>query len=763
MKSRSTFFHSLPYIIALLIVIGATWLVDNTERNQAKTRLTETLIEVSKTTQASLRVWSRQQAATAQRLANLPAIQNASKVTKKHLLDGTLGASNPIHKVLRSEIGFTVSSLGYLGFFLIAPSGESLSSMRDANIGSINLITQNAADKFRSAMTGESLVTAPMRSDVGIINTVGILSDETATMFSLAPIKDKDGNVTAVLALRINPYLEFSAIFAQGRTGLSGETYGFNREGILISESRFNDYLTSIGLLSPGKASTLNIKIRDPGRSLLQAPITTSDTAWPLTLMASEATNSRNGTSLVPYRDYRGIPVVGTWLWDDVLGLGIATEIDGAEAFAVVDSNTITICIFALAIAILIITLGVYQERARRRALAQELALVEAKETAENANHAKMEFLASMSHDLRTPLNAVLGFSQLLALDKSISSNPKQKEQLGYIERSGEHLLTMLNEILEFATVDIGEVTYDYCAVSIADLAEDCCAMVAKDAAAKSISVHVASDLGQLPQIWSDKTRARQILGNILSNAVKYNRPGGEVFLRAFEVDGHLRLEIEDTGHGIAEEKLADLWKPFNRLGAEKTMVQGTGIGLAFSKALVEGLSGKIGASSTQGKGSLFWFSFPIAEEQQRPAPEVLAQETKNEVDDPTKILENKHILYVEDVDINQLIVKRMLKHIDGLVLVCADTGEAGLKALQEGYFDVLLIDIQLPDMDGLEWNSRRKEMGLAPDAPVIAVTADITAETRQRAEEAGLYGYIEKPVRLDTLHQILADAVKKP
>jgi len=759
MKFKAPFLASLPYFAALLVLIAATWLVVNDQKMRTRNILKDTLVAVSDFTQVSLRNWSRHHTGNAQALAQLPPVKIAATELMRESTKNALGAGE-LHKALRAEINFTVSSLGYLGFFIVAPSGETLSSTRDNNIGDVNLIALQAPGKLRMVMTGESLIIAPIRTDVPTIDAGGSLSGDAATMFVATPILNNDGSIEAVLALRINPYTEFSSIFARGRTGLSGETYAFNEDGVMISESRFIDQLVEIGLLKSGQSSSLNIKLLNPGENLLNASPGETSSELPVTEMVHAALYGAQGTKLDSYLDYRGVPVIGTWRWDNAMDFGFTTEIDAAEAYSALDRSITAVQSFAFAVGVLIVTLAFYQEQARRKSRHQELALVVAKEKAEEANRAKMEFLSAMSHDLRTPLNAVIGFSQLLALEKSVQDNPRQETQLGYIKRSGELLLTMLNEILEFATVDIGAVSYDFETVNPRDLIEHCLSMATKDAKDKSVQLHIASDLDQIPNIWTDKTRASQILNNFLSNAVKYNSMNGEVHIRAYEINGKVKFEVVDTGPGIPENKLSGLWEPFNRLGAEYTTVQGTGIGLAFSKALAEGLDGAVGVKSKPGKGSLFWVTFPVAEQQPNEKTDVNLEQATNANADPSAILKDKQILYVEDVDINQLLIKNMLKSVDGLVLVCADSGADGLKALKEGHFDLLLIDLHLPDMDGFEWNQRRRKQGLAPDCPVIAVTADITPNSQQRAKEEGLFGYIEKPVKIDTLLKTLSAAL---
>lgn len=755
----SALIHSAPYAVALLILSSATWLIETYQTQKAIASLEQTLSTVAENTQQSLESWSKQHIRDAETIAAIPAVITISEELLRASVVGDLQFRRDLHLRLRQQISSTLSSLGYLGFYVVSPNGESLSSMRDQNIGGLNLLVRRNPTTFRAAVNGHSLITPPMRSDVPTINNDGVVANDAATIFALAPIKDKNKDVIAVIALRINPYLEFSALFARGRTGLTGETYAFNGNGVLISESRFNEHLETIGLIKKGESSSLNLQIRDPGRDLLKEPATSNAQDWPFTLMAQSALKGNDGSRMKPYRDYRGVPVVGVWRWDKKRLIGIATEIDSSEAFAAVQRSNMVGRIFALIIAMLIIILGYLQFRSGQKSARQQEALKRAKEKAEEANQAKMEFLSAMSHDLRTPLNAVIGFSQLLTADKDIQANPRHIKQLGYIERSGDHLLKLLNEILEFATLEIGEISYEFGTYPVSQLIDDCILMIKKDAELRSIRIARSETVDTAPPVWTDEARTKQILANFLSNAVKYNEQGGSINVTAEVEANQLKIAIEDTGPGIPEDKRKNLWQPFERLGAERTNVQGTGIGLAFSKALADELGAHVGVSSTVGQGSTFWVSLPVASAQEISTS--IADETPDEeTEQPSKYLENKRILYLEDVEINQIIVKSMLKPIEGLEVVCADDGQQGIEALQKGSFDIILTDILLPDTNGFDWNNHRKSLGLAMEVPVIAITADATPESQNKAKKQGFFSYIEKPVKLEPLLKTLADAV---
>ena len=250
-------------------------------------------------------------------------------------------------------------------------------------------------------------------------------------------------------------------------------------------------------------------------------------------------------------------------------------------------------------------------EGANRELEAREQALQLAKEEADRANHAKSEFLSRMSHELRTPLNSILGFSELLEMDE-LSAD--QQESLGFITRAGRHLLDLINEVLDIARVEADRLALSPEPVAISAVIREVLDLVRPLAQERNVSLELPASEPPEPVVLADLQRLKQVLLNLVSNAIKYNRQGGHVWVEWTErPEGWLRVGVRDTGPGIAPEKLGKLFSPFERLGAEQTDVEGTGLGLSLSKRLVEAMNGTIGVESTLGEGSYFWFEFPIA------------------------------------------------------------------------------------------------------------------------------------------------------
>lgn len=573
-----------------------------------KKALSVSLQTVLDTTRDALRVWAGQHRTNANSLAQLPDVREAAQAL---LTASTETQRQSLRVRMRSYLGPLISSYGYLGFAIIDTRGIRIGSLRTDNNGPVNFISRTVPDVFQKVLEGQPAITLPLKSDVSFVDLSGQERAEAVTMFALAPLRDLEGNILGALALRINPLQEFSGIFMRGRMGLSGETYAFNEDGIMLSESLFTDQLHAIGLLSVNKTSTLNIALRDPGKNLLEDPGYYGRQTWPLTRMATNATAGKAGMSLEPYPDYRGVPVVGAWLWDEVLGFGIATEMDADEAYASLDTSKYAVRLFAAVVILLLIVILMLQQKSAKMAEQKKAELLVEKEKAEEANRAKMEFLTAMSHDMRTPLNTMVGFAQLL--HAGLAKEEDEKKYLEFIVRSGQHLHNLLNEVMEFAKLDIGELRLAISSCSSKELVEEAMSMVEALSKTDGISLYVDSDLSSLPPVRADRTRACQVLVNLLTNAIKYNRVEGQVHITVnFEGD-HLQFAVRDTGRGIPRDQMKSLWEPFNRLGAESTAIEGSGIGLALAKAIVEGMNGRIGAESTEGVGSCFWFTLPIA------------------------------------------------------------------------------------------------------------------------------------------------------
>ena len=395
----------------------------------------------------------------------------------------------------------------------------------------------------------------------------------------------------------------------------------------------------------------------------------------------------------------------------------------------------------------------------RKRA---EEALQVAKDEADAANRAKSEFLSNMSHELRTPLNAILGFGQLLELHPKQPLEPNQKEYVGHILEGGSHLLKLIDEVLELSRIESGALAVSIDDVALRDIFRDCLTMIEPLAETHGVSIAAGTAPTETEVVRADHTRLKQVLLNFLSNAVKYNRPGGTVNLECAEAeDGMTRLRVTDTGLGIPQDKQKDLFTPFARLGAEDTDVEGTGIGLAFTKRLVALMDGRIGFESTEGVGSTFWVELPrVAAKGAKKAKDAASPDPKSEwsFDAGQGV---RTLLYVEDNPANQRLMEEIVGRVPDLRMVSAHNAELGLELARKQQPDVVVMDIDLPGMNGFEALKRLKRSTKTRAIPVIALAANALPRDVERGIAAGFDTYLSKPVDinevLDATEQALA------
>ena len=374
-----------------------------------------------------------------------------------------------------------------------------------------------------------------------------------------------------------------------------------------------------------------------------------------------------------------------------------------------------------------------------------ELAM--AMEEARSANYAKSAFLSSMSHELRTPLNAILGFAQILSSDRLPSTLAQKKEFAGHILKSGRHLLTLINEILDLAKVESGTVNLSLEPVALDAILLECRDMIAPLASQRGIGM-TFPDACPL-NVLADRTRLKQILLNLLSNALKYNREHGEVRIAcAPQPGGRVRISVRDTGMGLDGEQVALLFQPFNRLGQEGGTEEGSGIGLVVTKRLVELMDGHIGVSSEAGVGSTFWIELRAAASVPEPVSPGLPRP-----DLAGALLDNSApvtLLYVEDNPANLTLVEEIVRYCPQLQLLTATDGRLGVEMARTHLPQLILMDINLPHVNGTDALKLLRADPRTAHIPVIALTANAMPGDVERSMALGFYRYLTKPINLD-------------
>ena len=383
-----------------------------------------------------------------------------------------------------------------------------------------------------------------------------------------------------------------------------------------------------------------------------------------------------------------------------------------------------------------------------------EKALCEAKEEADRANRAKSEFLSRMSHELRTPLNAILGFGQLIERHNPTDT---QRNRVTHILDAGRHLLNLINEVLDISRIEAENFQVSLEPVGVADTLEEVFNLMRPLAAERRIALSTSAPINGSDYVSADRQRFKQVLLNLLSNAVKYTPVGGKVTVNVSSTaTGFMRLTVTDTGAGIAPGKLSRLFTPFDRLGAEQSTVEGTGLGLALCKRLMQEMRGWIGVNSIVGQGSTFWIELPATES---PLARIADAKRNALVRIPSTIAGARTLLHIEDNLSNLTLVEQMLAEQPQIQLIAAMEGQLGLDLARKHLPDLILLDLHLPDLPGWEVLAELQRDSATANIPVIVISADATERQIDRLMAAGARGYLTKPLEIERFFRVIETA----
>ncbi len=399
-------------------------------------------------------------------------------------------------------------------------------------------------------------------------------------------------------------------------------------------------------------------------------------------------------------------------------------------------------------------------EELETRVTARTAELSKAKAQAEKAGQAKSEFLTHMSHELRTPLNAVLGFAQLLELSSKDPLTETQKSRVHKILAGGEHLLTLINDILDLAKVESGQLSFSLENVNLGKIIGEVIFLLKPLALERNIEISsLLENEGQPVFVFADATRFKQLLLNLISNAIKYNNDNGKVTISIIENDRDtVIINIKDTGIGIADDQLDLVFEPFRRVQSVSDSIEGAGIGLAYSLNLVKKMNGKLSVESCLGQGSTFSVTIPKGE-----------NEDLNKVKEGEKnyTLEDKpssnifNILYIEDNPVNLQLIQSVFSEYSDIVLLSAHEALLGIEIARHQSPNLILMDINLPGMSGLEAFKKLQTWEETKNIPVIGVSANAMQEDIKSAISAGMHSYITKPINVPKLLNIVLDIKK--
>jgi signal transduction histidine kinase len=589
----------LGLAIALLICFGITvfWLLAGI-RSQVQRRLSNSLETVLQTTDRAIQTWVDAE--------EQGVIVLAGNAELRASVEGQLHAGRDVQRLrasaylkqIRNVIDPAVKIYRFAGFAIIARDGVQIAAYLDDAIGATDIVDHNP-DMLAKVMAGNTNLGLPYLAP-------SFLDPNTQNKYPLmtfaAPIRNEAGDVIAGLALRADPRLDFTRTTDVARLDETGETYAFDSHGRLLTESRFDNELRGAGILLSDAVSVLNVVVRDPGGNVVKGYHSkTPQEQQPLTRMAATAVEGNAGIDTNGYRDYRGVPVIGAWLWDKQLGMGLATEMDSREAFSSYRYFrdlllSVLLVTFAVSTALLIML------RDRERLLASN-------EAYRQAMSARDDMMAIVAHDLKSPLNTMLLRSHVMMeqVDETVGSESILKRGLELQQRTVRQMDQLIGDLTDAAKIHAGRLHLDRQECTLQQAVEP--AIDRMQVLSQEKGVEFAVRIPPEPfRLLVDQPRITQALDNLLGNALKFTPPAGTITLQAGILESEVQFSVADSGPGIPENTLSRVFEPYWQVRKTKL---GMGLGLFIAKTIVEGHGGRIWVKSSIGRGTTFYFTLP--------------------------------------------------------------------------------------------------------------------------------------------------------
>lgn len=735
MFSKYKYFSKVVTLLCALSIVGVLFsssLIKERISKLHKKKVLESLNAVLLTTQDSLNNWADDLLGISSFIARDDQILNlVSEITDART---DKKVSKRLNKILRQ----LTSTHNFLESAIVSKDMIYLANSTSQKVGTRSLLNKMPSTLLKLNQ-GQSVITPPEKSVDFFFNQLGEKEKNIPKFCVISPILNNN-EIAAYLVLSVNPLDKFVKIFQSGRIGKTGETYAIRKDGIMASETRFLSHLrtddTSIS------TSVLRQKIIDPD-------------SRQLTEMAASVVQKKQFFNLEGYNDYRGTPVVGSWIWNDNFYVGIATEQDLKEAFADAYLSYELIDKFSIALVLAFILLSfVFLYNSKLAKENQKILLdfnvdlkkkvSEGVKEAEDANKAKSKFFSQMSHEIRTPMNAIIGYSELL---EQSHLTEDQLENLNQISESGKFLLQLINEILDFSKIESGELILEENPFNLKQISESILDLQRYKTSILNVILRLEVDPELSDHFVGDSHRIKQIIMNLTSNALKFTEKG-EILVSLTKAKSDLNtqwveISVEDTGIGIPPSEIDKIFNDFTQADSSTTRLYGgTGLGLTISKKIVEVMGGEIGVTSTVGKGSRFWFKIPLISTNTVVTSESSLDYNKSSIKD-------LKILVAEDNSVNRKLAIKLLTLVGFNDIRTVVDGTEAVEYVQRNEVDIIFMDVMMPKLDGMQATKQIRELGFTPEnLKIIALTANAFSEDRRKCIKAGMNDHIKKPFK---------------